>query len=91
MDEVNRQVGEKKWREDLAEDYLFRVAWNAVRSAFRDILKDAELKVLLEPIRVHYRNRRDGTGTELRDVNLDGITERVESAHKTKLKEICFS
>lgn len=54
---VELEVAEKRWRPDIADDYLYIRASHAVRAARKFILKDASIKDLLEPVRIDYRNK----------------------------------
>ena len=86
---VEQEIAEKRWRKDFADDYLYIRAWHAVRSGLTSILKATERKTLLEPVRINYRNRRDGTALEIPEVDVDKRARDLIRAHENKLQDIC--
>jgi hypothetical protein len=87
---IQREVTEKRIRRNQADDDRFISAWHAVQRGLQFILKHASINLLLEPVRINYRNKRDGTAIEIPEVNVDKLTADIRSAHTAKLQEICF-
>lgn len=85
------EVTEKRMRRSEADYQRYVTAWTAARRAFQMILKEITIDALLEPIRINYRNKRDGTAVEVPEVNVEKLTREVVRAQEEKLREISSS
>jgi hypothetical protein len=88
---LEREVAEKRMRRSQADDQRHVAAWNAARRAFQMVLKAIIINALLEPLRINYRNKRDGTAVEVPEVKVEKLSRDVIRVQEDKLREICSS